>query len=355
VKTPAIILAGILVCSGCARDAGAPTGASAAAARVDRDASPLSEPEVILGNLDTVWGIDFLPASQMIFTERAGRVSILEANGERRTIATLSVRKGGEGGLHGVAVDPDFERSRHVFLYYTHQTANRVSRFTLGEDLSLRDETTILDDIPRARFHNGGRIRFGPDGMLYITTGDALQERLSQDRNSLAGKILRIRKNGSLPEDNPFGNAVWAYGLRNPQGIDWHPETRELYASDHGPSRRDAVYRIERGGNYGWPQTCDRTGNFRPSLRCYTEFTLAPCGVAFSGNHLLVTGLRGNQLRRLAIEGTQVVHEEQLLTELGRLREVVVHEGWVYVGTSNRDGRGSPGRADDRILRFRLS
>jgi aldose sugar dehydrogenase len=348
----ALAILAILGGAACQRDMQAPREA-AAAARVDETDALLGEPEVIAENLNTVWAIDFLPDGRMIFTERPGRVSVAD-NGTRRTIGTIQVREQGEGGLHGIAVDPEFQQTRHIFAYYTHADANRVSRFTLGDDLAMGNEETVLDQIPRARFHNGGRIRFGPDGMLYIATGDAQNERLSQDRDSLAGKILRIRKDGSIPDDNPFGNAVWAYGLRNPQGIDWHPQTGELFVSSHGPRRRDEVNRIERGGNYGWPRPCDAWGDFIQAVRCFTEFTLAPCGIAFHNERLYIAGLRGRQVRMLQIEGSGVTQEEEPITDLGRVREVVIRDGWLYVGTSNRDGRSRPARSDDRILRYRL-
>lgn len=210
----------------------------------------------------------------------------------------------------------------------------------------------IVEGIPSARFHNGGGIGFGPDGMLYIGAGDAQEPRLAQDLNSPAGKILRVNRDGAPPPDNPFGNAVWAYGLRNPQGLAWN--SGELYVTNHGPGRRDSIVRIVRGGNYGWPRTCDQRGDFLPAVRCYTEFTLAPAGAAFSGNDLYVTGLRGEQVRRLRIRAGEVAEEEEFLSGMGRMRAVAVHNGWLYAGTSNRDGRGRPEAGDDRIVRIRI-
>lgn len=311
------------------------------------------EREVLVENLDTPWGIDFLPNGVMIFTERPGTVSVLEG-GKRRTVGKVEALEEGEGGLLGVAVDPDFGRNGYIYLYYSRPAANRVSRFVLRNN-SLAEEKPILDGIPRARFHNGGRIAFGPDGKLYITTGDALEPPHAQDRNSLAGKILRLNKDGSVPPDNPFGNAVWAYGLRNPQSLAWHPETRELYVTDHGPTAHDEIDRIERGGNYGWPRVCGEPDSGIPPVRCYTEFTLAPSGAAFVGDDLFVAGLRGEQLRRVTIRNGKVVSEDEFLKGLGRMRTVVLRGGWLYVGTSNRDGRGRPRASDDRILRLRVS
>jgi aldose sugar dehydrogenase len=344
-----VALAALLFCTACPPDNTANREAPIPVANAN--APQPGEREDLVEGLETPWGIDFLPDGRMIFTERGGRVSVLE-NGERLTVGQAASREVGEGGLHGVAVDPDFDRNSFVYLYYTTGQDNRVTRFVL-RDNRLEDERVIIEGIPRARIHNGGRIRFGPDAMLYIATGDAAEPRLSQDRDSLAGKILRLNRDGSVPEDNPFGNPVWAYGLRNPQGFDWHPATGELYAASHGPTRRDEVNRIERGGNYGWPRTCDQRGDFIPAVRCYTEFTLAPAAVAFIGDDLYVAGLRGTQVRRLRIGDGKVVEEEQFLSGMGRIREVIERDGWLYVSTSNRDGRGRPRRGDDRIFRLR--
>ena len=315
-------------------------------------AAPQPEREVLIENLDTPWGIDFLPSGVMIYTERPGGVSAFEG-GRHRTLGKVETLEEGEGGLLGVAVDPEFERNAYIYLYYTRRDANRVSRFVL-RDNGLAEEKPILDGIPCAQFHNGGRIAFGPDGKLYITAGDALEPPHAQDRNSLAGKILRLNKDGSVPSDNPFGNAVWAYGLRNPQSLAWHPQTRELYVTDHGPSAHDEIDRIERGGNYGWPRTCGEANSGIAPVRCYTEFTLAPSGAAFAGNDLFIAGLRGEQLRRVSIRNGKAVSEEEFLKGFGRMRTVVARGGWLYVGTSNRDGRGRPRGNDDRILRVRV-
>jgi glucose/arabinose dehydrogenase len=307
--------------------------------------------EAILSNLDTPWGMDFLPDGSIILVERPGVVSVFE-NGDRQIVGSLPAVAQGEGGALGIALDPDFQATRHVFLYYTHADGNRVSRFTLDD--TLAGEEVVIGEIPAAGIHNGGRIAFGPDGLLYITTGDAANPALAQDTTSLAGKFLRIRKDGSIPEDNPFGNAVYSYGHRNPQGLAWHPETGRLYASEHGPNRMDEINLIEKGANYGWPEeTCTEAVRFRGPIRCYGDFTLAPTGAAFFQDDLYVAGLRGNQLRRLRLteDGTGLVSEDALFTDLGRLRIAVAHGGNLYFGTSNRDGRGSPAQEDDRIFR----
>ncbi|KMQ50081.1 quinoprotein glucose dehydrogenase [Chitinispirillum alkaliphilum] len=303
-----------------------------------------NEGDYVVTNLEIPWAIDFLPSGEMIFTQRPGSVSI-HAEGDIKIVGEIGVAHIGEGGLLGIAVDPDFEQNNHIFIYYTYQNGaffNRISRFTLND--TLEEETIIIDSIPGAAIHNGGRIRFGPDGLLYATTGDADQPHLSGDTLSLAGKILRLEKDGSVPDDNPFDNYVYALGLRNPQGLAWRRDT--LYVSSHGPVRRDEIHRVEKGMDYLWPLTCDET---ELAYRCYTDFTLAPSGIEIVDELLFVTGLRGNQLRRIDL-GTG--EEGALLTHLGRLRDVVHHNGSLYICTSNRDGRGIQGADDDKIVRF---
>jgi len=233
----------------------------------------------------------------------------------------------------------------------------------------------LVDGIPGARNHNGGRIAFGPDGKLYAATGDAGRGELAQDTGSLAGKVLRMNSDGSVPDDNPFpGSLVYSYGHRNPQGLAWHPETGQLLAPEHGPSGegglccRDEVNAIRPGGNYGWPVVTGRSGDARfvdPVAFSGTDTTWAPAGAAFyDGSDLrgwqggLFFGtLRGQHLHRLSVGGEgglTVIEEEALFTgEYGRLRAVAMGpDGHLYVATSNRDGRGRPASEDDRILRI---
>ena len=313
------------------------------------------EIETLANNLDTPWAIDFLPDGNVIFTERYGRVSILE-NEKVNVVANLDVSEVSESGLLGIAVDPNFAKNKFVYLYYTHENGNRVSRFVLNE--KLENEHILLDNIPNARFHDGGRIKLGPDGKLYITTGDATIPSSAQDINSLAGKILRMDKDGSIPKDNPFNNYVYSYGHRNPQGLAWHPASKQLYASEHGPTRNDEINMIAKGENYGWPiEECDKTAEYAKPLRCYSEFTLAPSGIAFHNNNLYIAGLRGAQLRKIVFgkDYNTILHEEELFTELGRIREVLEHDGYLYIATSNKDGRGIPKLNDDKIIRIKLA
>ncbi|WP_422486567.1 PQQ-dependent sugar dehydrogenase [Gudongella sp. DL1XJH-153] len=319
------------------------------------------EIEVIGEGLEIPWEILPLSDGSFLVTERPGRVLILD-KGE--IYGVQGVEHIGEGGLLGIEKSPDFDANNHIFLYYTYsegnQILNRVSRFTLEED-TLVDETYILDRIPGSRFHNGGRIKFGPDQKLYVTTGDSQVPELSQDVDSLAGKILRLNADGSIPEDNPFEDSpVFAYGLRNPQGLAWHPVSGDLFASDHGPSSQDEVNRIIPGGNYGWPNvTCaDGGSQYEDPVSCYSDFTLAPSGIAFlpwdnlDESPLFVAGLRGNMIMRVDVDDEgSFVRQEDLFRDYGRIRTVVYHEDSLYVATNNRDGRGVPGENDDLVLK----
>jgi glucose/arabinose dehydrogenase len=233
---------------------------------------------------------------------------------------------------------------------------------------------TLLDDVPGGTNHDGSRLAFGPDGMLYMTTGDAGNARLAQDRSSLAGKILRLTPDGRPAPGNPFGDAVWTLGHRNPQGLVFHPGTGVLYATEHGPNTDDEVNLIERGRNYGWPDVrgyCDSGGErdfcaaneVVEPVEAWTP-TVAVAGADFYDGDvfpewrgsLLVTALRGESLFRLTLtsDGRRAASTERLLEgELGRIRDVLVGpDGTVYLATSNRDGRGRPRGGDDRIVRL---
>lgn len=215
----------------------------------------------------------------------------------------------------------------------------------------------MLDDIPSARFHDGGRIKFGPDDLLYVTTGDATDPPSAQNIDSVAGKLLRINTDGSAPEDNPYDNLVYSYGHRNSQGFDWN-EDGKLFASEHGPTRNDEINIIVKGENYGWPEIqCDEISEeFTNPIRCFDEFTLAPSGLAYYDGNLYVAGLRSAQIRKLTLDEAEenIISEEVFAEGLGRIREAVVYEGYLYFTTSNRDGRGFPAESDDRILRVKL-
>lgn len=315
--------------------------------------------EVVARGLVTPWSIVFLPDGDLLVTERSGQMKRIGETGQTYPIA--GVAETSEGGLLGVALHPDFSDNARLYLYFTTDAGgnlqNRIDEYALaGDRLSLT--RTILTGIPAAANHNGGAIAFGPDKKLYVTTGDAAREQLAQDRSSLAGKILRMNDDGSVPADNPYGNLTWSYGHRNPQGIAWDEQQR-LWSVEHGPSGaqsgRDELNLIERGANYGWPViTGDETsdGMRTPVAQSGDDDTWAPAGLAFADGALYFAGLRGQSLYRAQLADDAVTLTRQFTEQYGRLRAVTEHDGALYVSTSNRDGRGSPGSDDDRILRI---
>lgn len=322
-------------------------------------------PEVVVENLTVPWEIGFLPDGALLLTERPGTVLLIEA-GSKTPLPIQGVIHRGEGGLLGMALHPNFTENSWLYLYLTTQgesgLVNRVERYTFDlATKSLTERTSILENIPGAANHDGGRIAFGPDGYLYITTGDAQNEALAQDTNSLAGKILRIAADGSIPEDNPFGTAVYSYGHRNPQGLAWDADGR-LWATEHGPSGTrsgfDEVNLIEKGANYGWPKIKGQetaAGMQKPIIESGASETWAPAGAAIIGDRLFFTGLRGETLYSARIGAGQL---EDLLAHFreayGRLRLIKLGpDGWLYFGTSNTDGRGQKNTGDDKIFRVR--
>jgi glucose/arabinose dehydrogenase len=281
---------------------------------------------------------------------------LLDKNGVMN-VGKINVIANGESGLLGIAVDPQFSQNKYIYVYYTSSNGNRVSRFVLDGG-KIQNETILLDKIPSASIHNGGRIKFGPDGMLYITTGDASNSSSAQDTNSLSGKVLRMNKDGSVPSNNPFNNYVYTYGNRDPQGLAWNTNGI-LYESEHGATQNDEINILIPGGNYGWPlyQGNKTVQGFISPLVVYTNYTLAPSGMAFYNNKLFVAGLRGSQLRQITLSdnGTSFTGQQSMLTQLGRIRDVVVHNGYMYICTSNTDGRGIPQLGDDKIIRIKVN
>jgi len=330
--------------------------------------------ETVAENLTIPWSIDWTPDGMTLFTERNGNLRAIQ-DGQLLQEPLLSLGVGGvEGGMLGVAVDPNYSDNHYVYVYYTYNellsTTNKLVRYQL-EDRVLNEDKVLIEGIPGGPFHDGGRIQFGPDGKLYITTGEAGNPDLSQDLNSLGGKILRINSDGTIPEDNPLENSpIYSLGHRNPQGLDWD-DSGNLVATEHGPSgwrgiAHDEVNVILSGANYGWPDVIgDETkeGLLNPILHTGDD-TWAPSGAEFYygdkipqwyGKYFVAT-LRGSHLHMIDFDlqnNSVIFHEKLFQDEFGRLRDVKTGpDGFLYMLTSNQDGRGSPRINDDRILRI---
>lgn len=318
-------------------------------------------------DLEVPWDMAFTPDGSLFITERPGKLKLRLPDGTIKTIAQLpQVSSVGESGLTGIALHPNFAQNGFLYMYYTYRDQgvilNRVSRFIYKED-ALTQETYIVNNLKGGSIHNGGRLRFGPDGKLWVLTGDAGRPNLAQDASALEGKVLRMNEDGSAPDDNPTkGSLVYSLGHRNPQGLDWHPLTEELLVSSHGETAHDEINLITPNGNYGWPveKKCREQSPYIAPLLCSGDDTWAPSGIAFWGTDiwrlrysLFFAGLRSGKLHRIAITDSKVAEQETIIDgTYGRLRGLVKGpDGALYVSTSNRDGRGKPNPTDDRILR----
>lgn len=309
--------------------------------------------------LQVPWGIAFLPNGDALIAERTtARILRLDASGgepvEVMTVPGVNT-DAGEGGLLGLAVSPRYERDNLVYAYLTSPDDNRIVRFELGEE-----PEAILTGIQASAVHNGGRIAFGPDGMLYAGVGDAANPTVAQDESSLNGKILRIEPDGSNPDDNPFpGSPVYSLGHRNVQGLAWDSGGR-LWASEFGQDTFDEVNLIEAGGNYGWPEVEGEGdtggGEFTNPQVTWPTSESSPSGAAISGGDLYVAALVGQRLWRIPLDGDRAGEPESLLDgEYGRIRTAVeAPDGFLWIATSNTDGRGVPTADDDRIVRLEL-
>jgi glucose/arabinose dehydrogenase len=329
------------------------------------EAGPVEvETTVVAAGLEAPWDLVFTPDGEALVSERdSSRLLSIDSSGNVEELQRLPENGTGEGGLLGIALSPNYESDGYIYAYYTTDTDNRVTRFRLGED-----PEPILTGIPVLTYHNGGRIAFGPDGNLYVGTGDAGETSNSQDLNSLGGKILRVTPDGDVPADNPFSNSpIYSYGHRNVQGLAWD-EGGQLYATEFGQNRYDEVNRIQPGGNYGWPAVEGEGGFFASGeyidpIATWATSEASPSGAAILKNGAIpqwegsffMAALRGQRLYRLALDpsGTVTEQQELLSGQAGRLRHVVqAPDGSLWVLTSNRDGRGTPIATDDRILRL---
>ncbi|WNI18226.1 PQQ-dependent sugar dehydrogenase [Actinacidiphila sp. ITFR-21] len=354
-----------------------PTGATGTPTAPDSGATPSAAPAkgtakvtgTVATGIDTPWGLVQLPDGTLLVGSRdTGRISRVDMDKGTVTqiggVPGVTHTQGGENGLLGLAVSPGYGSDHQVYAYYGTESDNRVVRMLYdpsrqkGEQLGAPD--TILRDIPTGTLHNGGRIAFGPDGMLYVGTGETGQRGLAQDMTSPAGKILRMTPDGQVPQDNPVpGSLVYSPGHRNVQGLAWDPQGH-LWASEFGQDTWDELNLIEPGRNYGWPVVegiAHRAGYVDPVAQWHTD-DASPSGIAYAAGSVWMAALKGERLWRVPLNGTATAAAPQsfFTGTYGRLRTVTaLDDHTLLLTTSNTDNRGTPKKGDDRILRVSVT
>ncbi|WWQ66805.1 PQQ-dependent sugar dehydrogenase [Streptomyces sp. Q6] len=318
-------------------------------------------------DLKSPWGLAPLPEKDLLVSSRdEGTIIRVDTETGKKTElgAVPGVAPGGEGGLLGLALSPAYASDHMVYAYFTTASDNRVARMQYdekkpsGEQLGAPD--TVFKGIPKGTNHNGGRIAFGPDGLLYVGTGETYRTELAQDKKSTGGKILRLTPEGEPAPGNPFGDSpVYSYGHRNVQGLAWD-EDKRLWASEFGQDTWDELNHIVAGDNYGWPDAEGKSGDsgyHDPIAQWHTQ-DASPSGIAYAKGSIWMAGLRGERLWRIPLDGAKAAHDPQdfLNGKYGRLRTVVAAGGdKLWLVTSETDTRGTPGSGDDRILELKVS
>lgn len=310
--------------------------------------------ETLANELHIPWSVQKHGDTTYI-SERGGTIVRLKDQRQQRQPVSLdkNILHQGEGGLLGFVLHPNFENNQRAFVYHTYRENNQIGNRVVSIHKTTegwKEQQTLLEGIPGSSIHNGGRMAIGPDNKLYVTTGDAGTPERAQDKENLAGKILRLEFNGDIPKDNPFPESyLYSYGHRNPQGLAWSEDGEIMFSSEHGSSAHDEINIIEPGKNYGWPVIQgdeQKDGMTQPLFHSGTN-TWAPSGIAYRDPYLYVTGLRGSQLLRFHVD--QQTHESVVSGE-GRLRDIMIRQQHFYIITNNTDGRGDPKKQDDRLI-----
>ncbi|WP_414931023.1 PQQ-dependent sugar dehydrogenase [Streptomyces sp. Je 1-369] len=341
-----------------------PTGKAGADAPPEKGSAKVTR--TLTTGLKSPWGLAPLPGGDLLVSSRdEGTITRIDGNtGKKTELGSVpGVSPGGEGGLMGLALSPSYASDHFVYAYFTTESDNRIARMLYdekkpeGEQLGAPD--TVFKGIPKGMIHNGGRITFGPDKMLYAGAGETGDTDLAQDKDSLGGKILRLTPDGEPAPDNPFGDSpVYSFGHRNVQGLAWDEEKR-LWASEFGQDTWDELNEIKSGGNYGWPEVEGKEGEegFRDPVAQWKTSEASPSGVAYAEGSVWMAGLRGERLWRVPVRGVTGDPEPQafLKGEYGRLRTVVAAGGdKLWLVTNETDSRGTPEKGDDKILEVRV-
>ena len=369
-RATVLTVAAVLLAAGCSQggdevrvnvtdDDSASTGTDSATATAGASGPAPTLVDTVATGLEVPWGLAFLPNGDAVVTERDSAKVLVISGGDHEVTEVGSIGAAapqGEGGLLGVAVSPAYPQDHTLYFYVSTPDDNRIVKATL-EDAKLGPVGPVFTGIPLGAIHDGGRLAFGPDGMLYASTGETGTGELAQDRDSLGGKILRLTPDGKPAPGNPFDSPVWSFGHRNVQGLAFVGD--QLWASEFGQNTFDELNKIEPGANYGWP-VHEGTGGagegYTDPQATWGTAVASPSGLAYTDDALWMAALRGNRLWKIPVTGTgtdQVAGQPEayFVGAYGRMRTVVVApDGNLWVTTSNRDGRGDPGPDDDQIL-----
>ncbi|MEU4195828.1 PQQ-dependent sugar dehydrogenase [Kribbella sp. NPDC026611] len=354
----AVVVAAVALVAGCSEDAGGGTTAGPASAGTAAGTLRLTVASTVATGIAVPWGLAFLPDKSALVAERDSGAVKRVAGGQVTEVGRVEdVNASAEGGLLGLAVDPGYPGKPYIYAYYSSGSDNRIARITY-QDGKLSDQQVILDGIPAAAIHNGGRLRFGPDGFLYAGTGDGADRPNSQDDGSLGGKILRITTDGKPAPGNPDGRVWITKGHRNVQGLAFDGD--QLYAAEFGQNTWDELNVIKPGSNYGWPAAEGSEGldGMTDPIAQWHTADASPSGIAFAKGYIFMASLRGQRLWAIPVANGKRVGEPKAFftNQYGRLRTVeVAPDGSLWLTTSNTDGRGHPRTGDDRILRVSIS